>query len=120
MQQIRQQFVTIPVGTALSNASADMQNETLVGVIMPAGWDAAALTFQGSIDGVTFGNIFTASGELSFPSADVAAGNMLAFDNHLTALVRFVIVRSGVSASPVNQTANRVLTLLTRDMTRGS
>ena len=116
MQQIRQTPVTILTGAALSSVSADMRNEQLVGIIMPAAWDAAALTFQGSVDGITWGNVFTATGELSFPSADVAAGNLLAFDIHMTPAIRFVKVRSGVAATPVNQTADRIITLLTRDM----
>jgi hypothetical protein len=116
MQQVRQSYVTILNGTALSTASVDLCHEQLVGIIMPAAWDAAALTFQGGIDGSTWGNVFLATGELSFPSADVSATNLLAFDWHLTPAIRFVKVRSGVSATPVNQTADRVLTLLTRDM----
>ena len=116
MQQIRQAIVTIPANTTLSTASPDIKNEQLVGVILPAGWDAAALTFQASINGATWGNVFTASGELSFPTADVAAGNVLAFDTHVTPAIRFVQVRSGVTATPVNQTADRVITLLTRDL----
>jgi hypothetical protein len=116
VQQIRQCAVTIFNGTALSTASADVQREQLVGVILPAGWDAAGITLQGSIDGQTWGNVFTASGELSFPSASCAPGNVLAFDAHLTPAIRFLKVRSGTSATPVNQTADRVVTLLTRDM----
>ena len=116
MQQIRYSYVTILNGAALSTASPDMRNEQLVGVVMPAGWDTASLTFQASIDGTTWGNVFTASGELTFPSADVIAGNVLAFDIHLTPAIRFVKVRSGVAATPVNQTADRIITLLTRDM----
>ena len=116
MQQIRQNTVTILNGTALSTASVDIQREQLVGLIMPAGWDAAGLSLQGSIDGQTWGNVFTASGELSFPSASCAAGNLLAFDAHLTPAIRFLKVRSGTSAAPVNQTADRVVTILTRDL----
>lgn len=116
MQQVRQSTVTILNGTALSTASVDLRNEQLVGVIMPAGWDAASLTFQSGIDGQTWGNVFLATGELSFPSADVAAGNVLAFDTHVTPPMRFVKVRSGTSGAAVNQTADRVITLLTRDL----
>lgn len=116
MQQIRQSTVTILSGAALSGASADMRNEQLVGVILPAGWDTAGISFQSGIDGTTFGNVFTAAGELSFPAADVAAGNVLAFDIHFTPAIRFVKVRSGLSAAPVNQSADRVITLLTRSL----
>jgi hypothetical protein len=53
---------------------------------------------------------------MSFPSADVAVNNLLAFDIHITPAIRFVKVRSGTSGSVVNQSADRVITLLTRDM----
>jgi hypothetical protein len=116
MQQVRQSTVTILNGTSLSTASVDLRNEQLVGIIMPAAWDAAALSFQGSIDGSTWGNVFLATGEMSFPSADVAVSNLLAFDIHITPAIRFVKVRSGLSAAAVTQNADRVITLLTRDM----
>jgi hypothetical protein len=116
MQQVRQSTVLIPTGAALSTVSVDLRNEQLVAVIMPDGWDAASLTFQAGIDGATFGNVFLVTGELSFPTADVAAGNLLAFDTRLTAGLRYLKVRSGTSASAVNQTADRMLTLLTRDL----
>lgn len=116
MQQIRQQVVLIASGTSLSGPSADMRNEQLVGVIMSSGWDPAAMSFRGSIDGSTWGDVFLSTGELSFPSADVAANRVLLFDSKLTPGLRFVQVRSGLTAAAVNQTADRIITLLSRDM----
>ena len=115
MQAVKAVQVTIVSGAALSGI-ADLNFEQLVGVVMPAGWDAAALSFQHAIDGSTFGDVFTASGEFTVPSADVAAARTLLLDTHATPGLRFVKVRSGLTAAPVNQTADRVITLLTRDM----
>jgi hypothetical protein len=109
--------VLIAATQSLSGASDDMRLEMLVGVIVPAsGWDAAGLSFQGSTDGTTFSNLFTTSGELTFPS--VAAGTMLLFDSRLTAGVRWLKVRSGTAASPVAQSASRTILLVSRDLVR--
>ena len=115
MQAVKQLQATIPSGQSLSSA-ADTNFEQLVGLIMPAAWDAAAISFQAGQDGATFGDVFTAAGELSFPAANVAAGRVLLLDTTLTPGIRWLKVRSGLAATPVNQTAARTITLLIRDL----
>jgi hypothetical protein len=54
--------VTIASGASLSNAAAIPPSHTLVGILMPAAWDAASLTFQGSWDGTNYGNAHSDDG----------------------------------------------------------
>ena len=60
MAYIELQTVTIASGTALSPAVA-LGEKTLVGIVMPAGWDAASMTFQGAVDDATFGEVIDGS-----------------------------------------------------------
>jgi len=111
MAYIETQTVTIASGTALS-PEVTLGEKTLVGIVMPAGWDAAALTFQATPDDVNFGGLCTSAGaEVSFAPA---AGQFIVVDPTLWRGVTGIKLRSGTSASPVNQTANRTLTLVTR------
>jgi len=51
---------TIAQGASLSDA-VDTGGLTILSILMPATWDAAVLTFQGSLDGVTYGNVYDES-----------------------------------------------------------
>lgn len=84
-----------------------------VGILMPAAWDAANLTFQGSIDdGANFSNIYDSSGnELTVTAA--ASRYILLDPTNFVGLTQ-IKVRSGTSGAAVNQTAARSLTIVTR------
>ncbi len=111
MAYIDQQTVTIANGTSLS-AEVALGEKTLVGIVMPAGWDAAALTFQATPDDTNFSELYTSAG--SAVSFTVAAGQFIAVDPTIWRGVTGIKVRSGTSGSPVNQTSARALTLITR------
>lgn len=103
--------VTIASGTALSPAIT-LGDKQLTGIGMPAGWDAAALTFQVSVDGgTTFLEMQGAAAVISYAAA---ANQYVAVDPTLWRGVTTIKVRSGTTGSPVNQTADRILTLLTK------
>lgn len=103
--------VTISNGTALS-AAVPLGEFVLTGIAMSAGWDAAALTFQVSADGgATFQEMQSTSAAISYTAA---ANQYIAIDPTLWRGINMIKVRSGTSGSPVNQTADRVLTLVTR------
>jgi hypothetical protein len=103
--------VLIASGTSLSAAIA-LGQSTLVGIAMPAGWDAAALTFQVSVDGgTTFLEMQSASAVISYTAA---ASQYIAVDPTLWRGVNTIKVRSGTSGVAVNQTADRTLTLVTK------
>lgn len=109
-------FETIPVtitsGTAVSS-TANIQGRDIVGISMSAGWDAAALTFQASPDGQTFQDVFTPPGG-SEQSYTVAANRYYPISWGSFSGMQALKLRSGTTATPVNQTANRVIGVVVR------
>lgn len=82
-------------------------------ILMPAGWDAAALTFQASVDGLTYLDVFDAAGELSQAAA---ADRLILLDTSVWVAMKDFKIRSGTSGVPVNQTAERTLTVFFTDV----
>src|ERR1700732_2123714 len=106
--------VTILNGQSLSNA-VQVGAAQLAAVEMPAAWDAAGMTFQASVDGINFFNLKDDTGaEISLV---VAAATHVGLGEGSTAKTEqfrgapYLKVRSGTGASPVNQTADRIITL---------
>lgn len=121
MPGFRTQQVTIANGGSLSGAATGATRvgggatgiyETLVGIIMPASWSAASLTFQASNDNSTFTNLYNAAG--TEVTATVSAARWVAIDPADFAGVAYLKVRSGTSGTPVNQGADRTITLVFR------
>ena len=101
---------TIAAGASLS-PQINLGAQTLHGILIPAGWTAAGLTFQVSVDnGATFhemnDNTATAI------SAAVTAGGYAALNPELWRAVNVLKIRSGMLHSPVNQAAPATLTLV--------
>jgi hypothetical protein len=102
---------TIAAGASLSGA-VDCQLGRVRGLVLPAVWDTAALTFQVSADGVTYKNLYDNGGtEVNFT---VAAGRAVGIDHDKSAILgewRYLKIRSGTSGTPVNQTAEAIITV---------
>jgi hypothetical protein len=101
---------TIANGASLSGA-IDLGTSRLLAIQMPAAWTAAALTFEASYDGVTYAPVYDSAGtEISWTvgaariALNAAAAEWLG--------VRYLKVRSGTSAAPVNQAADRTLKII--------
>jgi hypothetical protein len=104
--------VTIANGQSVSG-SIDLERETLAGVLIPAAWTAAGISFLASPDGVTFGPVKDENGSEISLSA-LSAGDFVSLPPTKLFGARFLQVRSGTSGTPVAQGADRVLTLITR------
>lgn len=102
--------VTIPNGAGGISASVDLRGLAVVRIVMPATWVAAALTFQGSDDNAAFANLYTAAG-VEY-SLTVAQGNRVMVPLSDLLGNSYVKFRSGTAALAVNQTADRVLSLV--------
>lgn len=103
---------TIALNGSLS-AAINLGGYRVAAIVMPAAWDTAAITFQGSHDGSTFQDVYNDAGtELSLTTA--ASRNVALRADAAAALRPFGIikVRSGTAGSPVTQTAARTLTLI--------
>lgn len=108
-----QATIAIASGTALSPAFF-IGAKLPVALTMPAAWDAADITFQVSDDGgATWTELLDDSGTAITISAP-AAGKRLNISPGDFASAAFYKLRSGTAAIPVNQTADRTLSLTTR------
>jgi hypothetical protein len=97
---------TISNGTALSPAV--LAAGKLTGIQMPAAWTAADITFQGSVDGVTFYDMFDSTG--TEVDLTVAASRYVAINPPIE-VSPYIKVRSGTTGTPVNQAADRQVIL---------
>jgi ABC-type Fe3+ transport system permease subunit len=109
-----QETATIAAGASLSGAVA-LTGRVITGILLPSAWTAADLTLSVSLDGVTYADLHDAAGESVFTVGassfvGVAITGMLGFN--------YVKVRSGGSAAPVNQVAQRDIVLVLGDFTR--
>lgn len=88
-------------------------NAVPVGLVMPAGWTAAVITFQASADGgETWLDLFdTNDNEVSIT---VGASRHIALEGLPFASTQYLKLRSGTSAAAVNQAAERNITVLAR------
>lgn len=104
---------TILNGQSLSDTISNGKTN-VIGIIMPAAWTAANLTFQASIDGTNFFDLFDQAGnEVSIPAAAsryIGGLDALAFGSF-----NYLKIRSGTSSVPVNQGGNRSITLVMRN-----
>lgn len=103
--------VVIASGGSLSPV-VDLGSLTPLGIVMPAAWDAAGLTFMVSADGTTFYDLYDDAATEVAVAAD--ASRVVRLDPANWAGFRYIKIRSGTTGSPVNQNADRTLTLLLR------
>ena len=114
MNTLGSEIATIANGTSLSG-SVNLGGLRLFGIVMPAAWTAASVTFQMSVDGgATWSNMFDANGnELC---VTVAASRFIALDPVNFAATAMIKARSGTAATPVNQGQDSVVTLVLRSV----
>jgi hypothetical protein len=97
--------------SAIDLSTSDQRCGRLMAIHMPAAWTTASLTFQGSPDGITYQNIYNASG--AEYSVAAAASRDIILPPGDFAGFRYLKIRSGTSGTPVTQAADRTLTVLT-------
>lgn len=108
------------VNTAIANAQSltaaiDLDDKRLHRIHFN-GWSAAAVSFQVSVDGLTFHDLFDKAGaEVTIPSFTLGTGigRAVVVDPVLFLGARYIKIRSGVSAAAVAQGAARALVLST-------
>lgn len=102
--------VTIANGASLSGA-AHIGAGTLAGIQLPT-FTSAALTFQGSADGVTYVEVVDASNQAVTFTATTGALYLKAPAD--LAGIPYIKVRSGTSGAAVNQGAARTISLIVK------
>jgi hypothetical protein len=108
---IRNTTVTIANGASQSSEIALGEN-SLVAIIIPAGWTAADITALGSADGDTYYDLYDTDGNEVTVQADESRSIVL--DPAEWTGLKFIKLRSGTTALAVNQGAARTLTVLYR------
>lgn len=107
--------ITATIGSAGSVSTAvDLLGGRLVALtIGGTAWTTANITFQASADGTNYADLYDDAGNEVTVTAD--ASQFLAMDSTENFLgVRYLKLRSGTSGTPVNQTAQRTITLVVR------
>lgn len=107
-----ERIATIAAGSSLSTA-INVGNRVPVGMRMPSGWTTAVLTFQGSVDGTNFYDLYDDGGNEI--SATVAANRAVVLSASAFPSFPYLKIRSGTSSAPVNQAADRVITVMCRE-----
>ena len=106
---------TIANGASLSDA-IDLRDYAIAAICLPAAWTAAAITFTASASqSGTYNSVYDDAGtEVAIASANVVASRVLVNKAILEQLagLRWVKMRSGTAATPVNQGADRAVTVL--------
>lgn len=104
-------FATIPAGSALSD-TVELLGGVIVGIIMPENWTAASLSFLAwdGLRGVFVPVYDDAGNEVTL---SVTAGRAIVNASVLEKLapLQDIVIRSGTAATPVNQAAERIITL---------
>lgn len=102
--------ITIPAGKALSEPF--VVKGKVCGLIVPTGWDTAAITFQGGFDRLNVFDLYDGATERTIASAQAVGGRMLSLSLNDWLCANVIRIRSGTSASAVNQTANRDIVVI--------
>jgi hypothetical protein len=104
------QSVTIANGESLSSV-IDKRGKAIGGIQAPAALDAAALTFQGSMDNSTFVEIADQAGNALTTAGTLSASGGMSLDLLALALAPwpYIKIRTGTSGSPQAQSAARTL-----------
>ena len=107
---ISYQTMTIPINTALSDI-IDLEGKSIKRIIFPSAWTAADVSFLTGETSATVSSIYKEDGTEVTVKAAASRGISLANPTPLSAL-SFFQIRSGVVATPVNQLAERKITLV--------
>ena len=101
--------LVIATGASLS-ASITCGGLRLSGIITPSSWTANTITFQASLDGTNFFNVYDAGGNEY--TLNVSASRYIILDIRAFYSIPFLKIRAGTSSSPSTQSVNQTVSLL--------
>ena len=105
-QLISRLTATIANGASLSDALT-LNGGRLTVIEMSAAWTAAALTFQASMDGTNYFNVYDDNGNEVYVIVD--ASRRVHIDIEALNQQKYIKLRSGTSVTAINQGAARTL-----------
>lgn len=112
-QKTEHDQITIPSGASMTSEFT-LHGKTLVGIVTPPTWSATELTFQVSIDGTTFVDLYSDTAEVV---AAAAPSRYIALNPAAWCGVVAVKIRAGTTAAPITQAQQQTLTVSVREIT---
>jgi hypothetical protein len=106
---------TVLNGATGLSAAIFLGDQVPVRIQMSTGWSAADLTFQVSADGTTFFDKYDGPGGYEY-TIKAAASRSIDLNPSDWLGASWIKVRSGTTGTPVNQGADRALTLVVREV----
>jgi hypothetical protein len=103
--------VVIAAGESLST-SVDLTDQAAVMVITPPDWSPANVTFQVSMDNVTFYDFYDNQGNEILRA--IRPGAAMLIDPAMTEYVNYLKIRSGPKTNPVPQQDDRIVQFITQ------
>lgn len=109
--------INIPIAAGQSiSAGVDLGGFEITGAFVQANWTAATLSLEGSVDNVFYGPIQFGAAQYGFGNQTgafaIIMGNTADVVVQAMLTPRFIRLRSGTSAAPVNQTNLTSATLI--------
>jgi hypothetical protein len=109
---------TVANGATGLSGAIDIGGHSMLALYMPGTWQAAAITFLAAptIDG-TYQSVYDDDGnEVAIAADDVVASRCITLNTVAAKLApyRFIKLRSGIAATPVNQTADRAIKIIVK------
>ena len=105
-QLISRLTATILSAASLSDA-LNINGRQVTVIEMPASWTIAPITFQGSMDGSNYFNIYDNTGDEVYVIVDVS--RRVPVDIPFLSQHKYIKLRSGTSVAPVAQGAGRTI-----------
>ncbi len=108
-------IISLDMKISSGSSITDGQNLTrnrVCAIQMPSAWTTADLTFQASNDGATYVDVYDIYGTEVVVSAD--KDRYIVIDPKIFANIKYIKLRSGTSGTPVTQSAERIIKLMTR------
>ena len=102
---------SIAASASLSGA-VDLKLHTVIMIVMPAAWTAADLTFQCSVDGGLYNNLYDHEGTEFTVTAGASRAIQIQPEDFTGC--GFIKIRSGDNGTPVTQTTARGFTVVLR------
>lgn len=103
---------TITSGSSLSGV-VNLNGYNKFTIIMPSAWTAASITFQASASSTgPFVDLLTESGTEVTISVTANGVYPLTTASEYLSYLPYIKIRSGTSATPVNQASNRTITIV--------
>ena len=87
---------TIAISQTVSN-TIDCRRDQLLAIHMPAAFTGTSITFQASVDGVTFNTVREVGGSATYTLTNVAASQFIPLNVQVFAAAQYVRIVSGSS-----------------------